>query len=106
VIGASWLLSSIGVIVRDVSHGLGLMLQLVPFVTPVFYPVDAMPPKLQVVLRFNPLTPIVENLRMTLLWQRMPNWGELGLWTAAATLVLIAGYSWFEYTRADFADVV
>jgi lipopolysaccharide transport system permease protein len=106
VLGSAWLLSSLGVLVRDVSHGLGLMLQLVPWVTPIFYPVEALPRPMATLLRLNPLTSIVEGFRNILLWGIPPNWGELAIWIVAASLVFVAGFRWFTYTRVDFADVI
>jgi lipopolysaccharide transport system permease protein len=106
VLGTGWILSSLGVLIRDVSHGLGLLLQLVPFVTPVFYPLDALPGGVRQVLRLNPLTSIVENLRGIILWGRAPNWEEWLVWVLIASLVFVAGYRWFAYTRFDFADVI
>ena len=105
-LGISWLLASVGVLVRDVSHGLVLLLQLVPLVTPVFYPIEVLPDGFRALVKLNPLTAIVESFRRILLWQRPPDWLELGAWTIVGVLVVVTGLRLFNYTKQDFADVV
>jgi lipopolysaccharide transport system permease protein len=74
--------------------------------TPVFYPLEALPAGFRAALKLNPLTTIVESFRRILLWQRPPDWIELGTWTLVGLLVVGAGLRWFNYTKQDFADVV
>ncbi|MBW1988876.1 MAG: ABC transporter permease [Deltaproteobacteria bacterium] len=106
-LGLSWFLASAGVFVRDLSHLLQAVVHLLFFLTPIFYPLSAVPEKVRWVLYLNPLTYLVTSFRELILWQgRAPAWGGLLILTAACLLICLAGYAWFAHTRADFSDVV
>ncbi len=105
-IGVSLVLAALSVTYRDVKYMVPLLLQLGLFVTPVIYPANFVPQKLQFLLLLNPLAGIVEGLRGCLL---KPDWPDLGT-TATSLLsaaVVIAG-GWFYFGRAErtFADII
>jgi ABC-type polysaccharide/polyol phosphate transport system ATPase subunit/ABC-type polysaccharide/polyol phosphate export permease len=66
LLGIGWLLSALGVAVRDIGQLAALASHALLFLTPIFYGVDAVPPLLQNVLMANPLTFVVEQLRLVL----------------------------------------
>jgi lipopolysaccharide transport system permease protein len=105
-LGLSWLLAALGVFVRDIGQGLGLLLQVAFFTTPIFYPFEAVPESLRFLIRLNPLASVVENFRRVILWERLPSWPGLAAWTLAAGLVMLLGYAFFMKTKKAFADVV
>jgi lipopolysaccharide transport system permease protein len=105
-LGAAWFLSALGVYIRDTRQVVPVVMQLLFFVTPVFYPIERVPDGFQPVLRANPFTTLVEASRDTLLAGRLPDWTALGLVTLAAFLVMQAGYAWFMRTKRGFADVI
>jgi lipopolysaccharide transport system permease protein len=74
--------------------------------TPVFYPVEALPEGLRPWMRLNPLTHVVENMRRVVLWGLPPDWGALAAWTAVNAVLMMAGYAWFMKTKRAFADVL
>ena len=55
---------------------------------------------------FNPLTPIVENVRRVVLWGLPPLWAELVLWIVVTGALMVLGYAWFMKTKKAFADVI
>jgi lipopolysaccharide transport system permease protein len=105
-LGLTWFLASLGVFIRDIGYTVGLLLQVLFFVTPIFYPIEIIPEQLQPVVLLNPLTPIVENFRRVILWGTPPNWSELGLWILATGVIMLLGYAWFMKTKKAFADVI
>jgi lipopolysaccharide transport system permease protein len=106
VLGLSWLLASLGVFARDVGHAVGVGLQILMFVTPVFYPLEAIPEPVRSYISWNPLTPAVENLRRVVLWGLQPDWSAWAFSLVVGIVVMIAGLWWFTVTRPAFADVV
>lgn len=106
VMGLSWFLAALGVFLRDVAQVIGVMTTLLMFLTPIFYPLSAIPEAYRVFLHFNPLTFIVEQSRGLLIFGAAPAWGRLGLLTAVAFLVAWLGFAWFQKTRKGFADVL
>lgn len=105
-LGLSWLLASLGVFIRDLGNLIGLAVQVVFFLTPIFYSVEAVPEPLRAILRLNPLATVVEHVRAVLLWGRQPDWGALAGSVVIAALVALLGYAWFMGTKKAFADVI
>jgi lipopolysaccharide transport system permease protein len=104
--GVAWMLAAFSVFLRDVGHTIGIITMALMFLSPVFYPVTALPEKLRPWLMANPLTFIIEQSREVLIWGHLPNWFGLGVYTLAAILVCWAGFAWFQKTRTGFADVL
>ena len=100
------MLASIGAFLRDVGQTIGIITTVLMFLSPVFYPVTAVPERFRPFIMANPLTFIIEQAREVLIWGHMPNWLGLSIYTLAATLVTWAGYAWFQKTRKGFADVL
>jgi lipopolysaccharide transport system permease protein len=106
LLGASWLLASLGVFVRDIGQVMQLIITLLMFLSPVFYPMSALPEAYHILILLNPLTFIIEQTRDVLLWGKAPNWSYLCFYSAASCVVFVAGYWWFQKTRKGFADVL
>lgn len=105
-LGLSWMLASLGVFLRDVGQTIGIVTSVLMFLSPVFYPVSAVPERFRPYIMANPLTFIIEQAREVLIWGHMPNWIGLGAYTLAAIAMTWAGYAWFQKTRKGFADVL
>lgn len=106
LLGMGWLLSALGVVIRDMGQVTGLAAHALLFLTPIFYGIDAVPPLLQGVLLANPLTFVVEQLRLVLYFGQMPSLRGLAVYFA-----LSAAFAWlallaFRRLRPRFADLV
>lgn len=104
--GLAWMLASLGVFLRDVGQTIGILTTVLMFLSPVFYPVTAVPERFQTYIMANPLTFIIEQAREVLIWGHMPNWWGLAIYTIASSAIAWAGYAWFQKTRKGFADVL
>ncbi len=105
-LGLTWFLASLGVFFRDLSYVVSLVLQVLLFATPIFYPLDAVPERFRPILRGNPLAAMVENFRRVVLWGVPPDWGWLTASWLVGTTVMLLGYAWFMKTKRGFADVL
>jgi len=105
-LGFSWILASFGVFVRDTGQTIGLLTTLLMFLSPVFYPVSAVPEALQPYIMINPMTFIIEQVRLVVMRGEFPNWTGLGIYLVIAILLMLAGFTWFQKTRKGFADVI
>jgi lipopolysaccharide transport system permease protein len=105
-LGLAWALAALGVFLRDVGQTIGIITTVLLFLSPVFYPVTAVPEKFRPFIMANPLTFIIEQAREVLIWGHIPDWIGLGIYTAAAIVVAWAGYALFQKTRKGFADVL
>lgn len=104
--GLAWMLASLGVFLRDVGQTIGIITTVLMFLSPVFYPVSAVPERFQSIIMANPLTFIIEQSRSVLIWGHLPDWLGLGIYTLASASIAWAGYAWFQKTRKGFADVL
>jgi lipopolysaccharide transport system permease protein len=105
-LGFALVLSSLGVFLRDVGQTVGIFTTILLFLSPVFFPVDALPRDLQPWMLANPLTFIIEQVREVAIWGRAPDWLGLFTYTAVAVSVAWLGFYWFQKTRKGFADVL
>jgi lipopolysaccharide transport system permease protein len=105
-LGVSWIFASIGVFVRDATQFVTIFTTILLFMSPIFYPISALPEDYRFVLWLNPLTPVIEQVRAVAYWGALPD----GLSWAISMLVGIVmagiGYFFFHRTRKGFADVL
>jgi lipopolysaccharide transport system permease protein len=99
-------LASLGVFIRDIGNFIGIAVQLLFFLTPIVYPLSAVPQFLQPILQLNPLTVVVEEFRRVTLWGMAPDWSWLGAALLLSCLVMFGGYIWFMRSKLAFADVL
>ena len=104
--GLAWMLASLGVFLRDVGQTIGIITTVLMFLSPVFYPVNAVPEWFRPFIMANPLTFIIEQAREVLIWGHLPNWLGLSIYTMLAGVLAWAGFAWFQKTRKGFADVL
>ncbi len=105
-LGLSWLLASLGVYLRDVAQVVGIATTAMMFMSPIFYPLSALPEQYQLILLLNPLTPAVEQARAVLVWGQLPDFGVLAIYLVVSAVIAWLGFAWFQKTRKGFADVL
>lgn len=105
-LGFSWLLAALGVYLRDVGQIIGVLTTVLLFLSPVLYPVAALPAVYQPWLKLNPLTYIIEESRNVLLSGLWPDWQSLALAMLVSVVIAILGFAFFQKTRKGFADVL
>lgn len=104
--GFAWFLAALGVFVRDVAQIVGILTSAMIFLSPIFYPLEALPEHLRPYVFLNPLTLAVVQMREVLIWGRMPDWSAYGIYLAVALIVAALGFAFFQKTRKGFADVL
>ncbi|MDO9215258.1 MAG: ABC transporter permease [Methylococcales bacterium] len=105
-LGFAWMLASLGVFLRDVGQSIGLLTTVLMFISPVFFPITAMPEEYRPIIMANPLTFIIEQAREVLIWGHTPDWLGIGIYTLVACVIAWLGFIWFQKTRKGFADVL
>jgi len=106
VLGLAWILAALGVFLRDVSQLIGVVLAMLLFLSPIFYPSSAVPAFARDFMMFNPLTLIVEQVRAVLIWRQLPDVPALCAYLGVSVAVACGGFAWFQLTRKGFADVL
>jgi ABC-type polysaccharide/polyol phosphate export permease len=98
VFGVSLILATIALYFPDVSDIYAILLPALMFTAPVIYPAAIVPPGLQPLLRWNPMTIFVEAFRAPLYSNLAPSPGAFLLMTLIAAGTLLAG--WLLFTRS------
>lgn len=104
--GVSWFLASLGVYLRDAGQFIGIITTALLFLSPIFYPITALPEAYQPYLLLNPLTLVIEQARGVLIWGQQPDGVLYGGYLVASVLIAWLGFAWFQKTRKGFADVL
>ena len=101
-----WLLSALGVYLRDLGQMIGVAVNLLMFLSAVFYPLSSLPARWQPLLQLNPLVLVIEQTRRVAVNGLPPSLGYL---MGGCGLVLVAcelSYRAFQKARRGFADVL
>ena len=104
--GLGWLFASLGVYLRDISQLMPSIMNMLMFMSPIFIPSSSLPDWIRPWLYLNPVTVPVEQARNVLFWHQAPDVTMLLLYTAAAIVIAVFGFEWFDKTRKGFADVI
>lgn len=105
-IGLTWFLAALGVYLRDVAQMTGILTSILMFLSPIFYPVSALPEKFRALLLLNPLTLVIEQVRDVMFWGVVPNLGLYLAYLAGAFFMAWIGFAFFQKSRKGFADVL
>src|SRR5580765_2601817 len=96
----SLVLSMANVFFRDVKYMVEALMTIWMFATAVVYPIDQLGGRLGLIMRINPMTPMVEAFRSVVLYNRMPD--PLGIAYVIVVSVLSLSAAWLTFHRAEF----
>lgn len=102
----SWLLSSVGVFLRDLPQVTSLLMMLLMFMSAVFYPLSSLPDSMRPVFSLNPIAVLVHQTRLVLIQAERPNLIYLLIALVLSFLAAEAALRFFERIRHSFANVM
>jgi lipopolysaccharide transport system permease protein len=105
-LGGSWMLSSLGVYIRDISQIIGMAVQLLMFLSPIFYTVSMLPASIRPYMVLNPLAQTIDQARSVLISGVLPDLLSWAVYFVVSLIIAWAGFFWFQKTRKGFADVL
>ena len=101
-LGIGLILAALTVYFRDVFHLYGVFISLWSFVTPVFYPVSAVPDQVKYILLWNPLYYIVDYFRQIILYDTIPGFSDTVFCLALSVGPLLLGMFIFKKLQKNF----
>lgn len=104
LIGISLIVSSITVFVRDLQHIIGVLMQLLFYATPIVYAASSIPENFSWILKFNPMTYMIDGYRCMFYSHTMPDVKALLMVLALGVIVCIVGYMIFNKLQKRFAE--
>lgn len=105
-VALAYVLAAANVIFRDTQHTLGVLLQFLFYLTPIFYDTASIPERYWYVYGLNPMVHLVTCYRQILVWGMQPDWLALAIVTGLALLLLPAGYRLFKGQSVRFVEEV
>ena len=105
-LGVALFVAASTVYVRDMPHLTAVLIQILFFMTPIFYPVEMVPVSLRWILALNPLASMVDEVRNAVLFGICPDWGTFAWNMGLAFIICRLGLCWFLKTKKGFADVL
>jgi len=105
-LGMVYFLSSIGVFLRDIGQVMSLATTALLFMSPILFPMEAVPGQFRWILYLNPVTHAVEAARALVFWGEIPSLLGWSLFFMLSTAFVLFGAYWFLRTRNAFADVI
>jgi lipopolysaccharide transport system permease protein len=104
IVGLAYPVATIHVWFRDTQHVLRVALQLLFYLTPIFYEVSSVPPPLQPFYRLNPMAPMIDAYRAVLVLGEWPKSASVLYLTLVSVTLLLVGVTWFRRASHRFAD--
>lgn len=106
ITGLGFFLSALNVRYRDVRQILPFFIQILIFLTPVFYPTTLVSNEKQWLLAINPLTTVIEITRNLFMNSYNLNVINLCISSVVAVIIYVSGISYFKKTERYFADLI
>lgn len=102
--GLGWILSLLSLVVRDIQHGLGIIIMLLFMLSPFAYTPAMMPEGLRPIIYFNPLSYFVLCFQQVICYDRLPDVRTAVGAVALAFITFFIGFTFFRRTKNVFFD--
>ena len=103
-VGLAYPLAALNVTFRDTQHTLGVLLQMLFYLTPIFYDLNSVPKEFQPFYQLNPMVPLIEAYRAILLKGTQPDWQALLIVSLAVGVILPIGLAIFRRQSNTFVE--
>lgn len=105
-VGLSLFISAISVYLKDVGNFISVLVAVLMYMSPVFFPLSAVPESFRGICEANPMTYIIENFRNVVLYGKSLDWQFFGISCAVALGIYLLGKVVFMRAKEGFADVL
>ena len=105
-VGVVWILSSINVVMKDLQNVISIIVIMLMMISPIAYPVSAVPENLRVFMVINPIYSFIIASQEVLLHGDMPEvsvWLGMFIW---GPCLFLLGYQFFIKMKRVFVDNV
>ncbi|MGI0483381.1 ABC transporter permease [Geminocystis sp. CENA526] len=104
--GVGFFVSALFVFFRDLGYFYEIATFIVWITSPVFYPAEIIPARVQPILYLNPLVPIIESLREISLNGALPELSHLMRGFLSGIIILTLGWLFFKRVQSSFMDLL
>lgn len=104
ILAISFIVSGICVYFRDLQHFIGIILQLLFYATPIVYSQDSIPSGFQWILKYNPMTYIINAYRDIFYYRQAVQIKPIFYMIFLGTLATFLGFKAFNKLQRGFAE--
>ncbi len=105
-LGFVWFFSALGVYLRDIPHFISTVMLVLMFISPIFYPVSAVPAKYEWVINYNPLSYIICEFRNIVFFDAVISLPDYAPYLLGGVVVAVLGLLFFKNLEKGFSDVI
>lgn len=105
-IGIVLLLSSLNVRYRDITHFVEILFMAWIYLTPIIYSMSLIPERFRIFILLNPMTLVVNAVRDTLFYNRLPDMYQMLGLLAYSIFFLVIGWKTFDRLQRSFAEEI
>ena len=98
-------LSSLAIRFRDVRFAMGFAITMLMYSAPIVYSADKIPEQWRLLYSLNPIVPVIEGFRATLLGSEL-HWQYMVPGMITTLVLLVAGAHYFRRMERVFVDVI
>ena len=104
--GIGYLLAGFTVFLRDIPQTVTIAVNLLFYLTPIMYPIEAVPEMFRPIMKWNPAGILADLYRDLILWGEVRHFQEWGLLWILSAIVFTIGITVYRRLRPAFADVL
>ena len=105
-LASTWILAAMGVYIRDIGQAIGAFVSMLMFISPIFFPLTALPARWQSILAFNPVAPMIEQTRAVAVSGQYPRLMYIIVGISLGLFLCELSYKTFMKAKGGFADVM
>lgn len=105
-LGLGLVLGILNVFIRDIGQAVPILLQVMFWFTPIVYPISIIPERLQQLIVFNPIYPIIRGYQEVLVYGQAPHLGQVTLILVVGLAILAFGLFLFRRASAEMVDAL
>jgi lipopolysaccharide transport system permease protein len=103
-VGLGLVLGVTNVFFRDVAQAVGVGLQFWFWLTPIVYPLSAVPEGVRDLIRWNPVYPLVTSYQRIIVEHQWPVWSQLWLVAVVAVAIAVISDTAFRHLAGAMVD--
>ncbi len=105
--GMGTILMHFGVYVSDLSYIMGILINMLMYMSGIFYSMDKVPAPLgELLARFNPMAFLIASMRNAILYGQAPDWVVLGIWAFVSVVLSALGVFTIYHNENAYVKVI
>jgi lipopolysaccharide transport system permease protein len=103
-LGFTWMISSLGVLIRDITALMTPLIAILMYASGIFYSIERVPPQFRWLVEYNPIAVLIEQTRSVILWGHGLEPFVFFKLCVLSLIICMGGFSVFMKYKSRFAD--